>query len=306
MVCKNCGIENEADARFCVNCGTAFADAEDVQSDRICPWCDSHVPYGSNFCTCCYADITNQPPAPASQSKRIEKKKRRIEVGSKRLWNPAVVMVVLFLGGVLCIAAFKWLLSPNAPDRVFTRSVGSADPALEARVQTIAAKFVCSCGSCGELPLDTCTCDRAVQERQYIRTYLQQGQSSEQAIAAVRTTFGGLKPEFESTHDSSASKQQGSAMNTSSKQTTRGAGSSEGIASPVAKIAAVSDRSEVFSHFQCPCGQCGIDQLKDCDCSHPRGAREVKAFVDQKIGKGKYSVAEIVTEVEKSYGGKLF
>ncbi len=200
MVCKNCGTENKTEARFCVNCGTAFAHPKNVQSEGICPWCDSYVPYGSNFCPCCYADITNQPQALASQSKRTEKKKRRNEVGSKRLWNPAVVMVVLFIGGVLCIAGFKLLFSPSAPDRASARSAGSADPALEARVQAIAAKFVCSCGSCGELPLDTCTCDTAVQERQFIRNYLQQGQSPEQAIAAVRTTFGGLKTEFESTY----------------------------------------------------------------------------------------------------------
>jgi len=201
MVCKKCGAENKADARSCVNCGTAFANPEGLHSDKICPVCNSYVPYDSHFCTCCGADMTKQHQAPSAQSKRMEKKKRRNEVGSKRLWNPAVVIVGIFIGGVLCIAGFKWLLSPNAPGTVSAGSVRSADPALEAKVQAIAAKFVCSCGSCDKLSLDTCTCKTAVEERQFIRSYLHQGQSVNQTIAAVKSTFDGLKAVFESAHD---------------------------------------------------------------------------------------------------------
>jgi hypothetical protein len=71
-------------------------------------------------------------------------------------------------------------------------------------------------------------------------------------------------------------------------------------------VTTAADRIEIFSHFRCPCGQCGIEELKDCECNHPRGAMEVKAFVDAKIAAGKYTVAEVVNEVELKYGGKKF
>lgn len=74
----------------------------------------------------------------------------------------------------------------------------------------------------------------------------------------------------------------------------------------LSKIATAADRIEIFSRFKCPCGQCGIDELKDCGCAHPRGATEVKSFVDQKIAENKYTIAQITKQVEDKYGGKKF
>ena len=69
----------------------------------------------------------------------------------------------------------------------------SNNPVIERQVMEIAANFVCSCGSCGELPLETCSCDTAVQERKFIRNKLLNGQNKEQVVAALKASFGGFK-----------------------------------------------------------------------------------------------------------------
>ena len=76
-----------------------------------------------------------------------------------------------------------------------------------------------------------------------------------------------------------------------------GAGSQQGQMEPVIE-------KEVFSHFRCSCGQCGMDDLKACTCQHPRGAKEVKAFVERRIAEGKLTVARLIREVDEKYGGR--
>lgn len=70
------------------------------------------------------------------------------------------------------------------------------------------------------------------------------------------------------------------------------------------KLATMADRNEILSHFYCSCGKCGKDDLKDCDCSHPGGAKEIKAFVDKKINEKTYTVDQLITAIENIYGGK--
>jgi hypothetical protein len=69
-------------------------------------------------------------------------------------------------------------------------------------------------------------------------------------------------------------------------------------------IGTAFDREEIFSQFRCPCGQCKIEELKDCSCDHPRGAKEVKAFVDRKIAEKKYTVAQIIVQRDNQCGGR--
>lgn len=70
------------------------------------------------------------------------------------------------------------------------------------------------------------------------------------------------------------------------------------------KIALASNKYTIYSAFYCPCGQCGIDELKDCNCPHPKGAKEVKKFIDEKINENKFTVNEIIEIVDQKYGGK--
>ncbi len=118
-------------------------------------------------------------------------------------------------------------------------------------------------------------------------------------------TYGWLKPEFAAKYDSTNAIK--TRLNTAAVSQTQNAFTTlttkknEGN-----KIATIIDSDEIYSQFRCPCGQCGMDELKDCTCKHPRGATEVKAFVQSKIAEGKYTVAQIMDEIEMKYGSRKF
>ena len=67
------------------------------------------------------------------------------------------------------------------------------DPADESKAMQIAKKFDCSCGTCGDLSLDTCACPTAVKEREFIRKSVEERESPDQIIAAVNRTYGHMK-----------------------------------------------------------------------------------------------------------------
>ena len=69
------------------------------------------------------------------------------------------------------------------------------DPVEESKAMQIAQKFDCSCGTCGDLSLDTCTCPTAIKEREFIRKSVEEGTGSDQIIAAVNKTYGHKKGE---------------------------------------------------------------------------------------------------------------
>jgi len=81
---------------------------------------------------------------------------------------------------VLDTAAFSGLNSP-------------ATPALDPAVARVAARFACSCGTCGEKRLDICSCETAQTERAFIREQLRNGHSESEAADALQKKYGGLK-----------------------------------------------------------------------------------------------------------------
>lgn len=69
--------------------------------------------------------------------------------------------------------------------------------------------------------------------------------------------------------------------------------------------ATIDDRTDIMAQFVCNCGTCRvIDDLRDCNCSHVGGAREVKRFIDDRIREGRYSATAIVELVASRYGGR--
>ena len=65
------------------------------------------------------------------------------------------------------------------------------------------------------------------------------------------------------------------------------------------------DRTDIMAQFVCNCGSCRvIDDLRDCNCGHVGGAREVKRFIDDRIREGRYSATAIVELVASRYGGR--
>lgn len=57
----------------------------------------------------------------------------------------------------------------------------------------VAARFACSCGTCGEKRLDICSCETAQTERTFIQEQLRSGSSEAEAADAVNKKYGGLK-----------------------------------------------------------------------------------------------------------------
>ncbi len=52
-VCSKCGASNEADARFCAQCG------EELPRQRICAKCNAVNVAGSRYCNQCGSDLTD-------------------------------------------------------------------------------------------------------------------------------------------------------------------------------------------------------------------------------------------------------
>ncbi|MEW6509830.1 MAG: hypothetical protein AB1428_02600 [Bacteroidota bacterium] len=233
-----------------------------------------------------------------------QKKKNR-PVSTKLKWHPGLVAIGLLAGVFVVILSVEPFVRKGPSPQPRIVETRSSDSRLEAKVMDIASKFVCSCGSCGEQPLEICTCPTAIQERQFIRDAVQSGKENHQIVAAVNTTYGWLKP------DSVAQQSDAVRTNGLRKALLPPATSPFSLADPVRvngtekKIAISADRDEIFSHFQCPCGQCGVDDLKTCSCTHPRGATEVKGFVDRRIAENNATVAQLVDEVEARYGHRV-
>lgn len=314
MTCNECGTENRDDALFCANCGAKLEKSELVGHGRKCPECGFDNPHEGRFCARCGAELQqhhnghqhHHPHGKQIQQKHQKKKDRRVD--TKLKWHPGLVAIVLLVGVFIFIMSTELFVKKQpAPPPQFVET-RSADAKLEAKVIEIASKFICSCGTCGEKPLDTCTCNRAVEERQFIRNYLEQGQKPEQVVLALNNTYGWVKPEFAALVGDSTSTSVAAVKSNLTKAKPEGSlplGTLANIGG-TAKLATAVDRLEIFSHFQCPCGQCGVDELKDCGCKHSRGATEVKAFVDARIAEGKYTVDQLMDVVDAKYGGRKF
>jgi cytochrome c-type biogenesis protein CcmH/NrfF len=304
MKCHECGTINPDGALFCASCGAKLEEQSSPKHTIDCPICGVENSHNDKYCMACGAELRrHHAKHQVHQSK--QNKKREKYRASRFKWTPATIAVVL-IGGVLGFIGFMELVVKKepAPPVPFVETKTN-DSKVESKVIDVASKFICSCGTCGEKPLETCTCNTAAEERQFIRNYLQAGQTPEQVIAAVMNTYGWLKPEFAAKYDST------NAIKT--RLNTVAATQTQNVFTTLTakknaddKIATITDSDEIYSHFRCPCGQCGMDELKDCTCKHPRGATEVKAFVQTKIAEGRYTTAQIMDELEAKYGNRKF
>ncbi|MBI4535649.1 MAG: zinc ribbon domain-containing protein [Ignavibacteriae bacterium] len=307
MTCNECGTENKDGALFCANCGAKLDRATSERQGSRCPQCGFENPPEGRFCARCGGELKHRHHGLKQHHRQHapqEHHKRKNErVDTKLKWHPGLVVLALLGGAFALIAGVELFVKKEPEPPLQIEETISSDRKVETQLNEIASKFVCSCGSCGEQPLETCTCNTAIEERQFIRNYLQSGQTPEQIIRALNATYGWIESEFtslvqDSTETSAALiKKNLISTNTGLQlgQVTRGANT---------KLATHADRIEIFSHFSCPCGQCGVDELKDCNCQHPKGATEVKGYIDGRIAEGKYTVAQIINEIEAKYGGR--
>ncbi|MDP9295931.1 MAG: zinc-ribbon domain-containing protein, partial [Actinomycetota bacterium] len=65
MVCPTCGNENPAEARFCLECGTALVGSR-------CASCETPLPAGAKFCLACGAAVQPaEPHAAPAEERRV-------------------------------------------------------------------------------------------------------------------------------------------------------------------------------------------------------------------------------------------
>lgn len=307
MICNNCGSNNKDNNKFCITCGVELFHHEN--SNRIyCSKCGFDNIVQSKYCVSCGNNLKNeqgkvhQPPhKPFRNKKQKIKEKRNISghthhsfkrKNSKILW----ISVAVVFGSILIASSFELLFMPKEEE--IPVELKSTNAIVESKVFEIASKFVCSCGSCNEEPLEVCKCARAVEERQFIRDYLEQNQKPDDIVLSVANKYGWLEVEFASSYEVDASK----VWNPNKLLLTE-----ESINSNLSTLeekATFSDKYIIYSSFNCPCGRCELDELKDCNCNHSGGAKEIKSFIDEKIGESKYTVNEITEMVSTKYGGK--
>jgi cytochrome c-type biogenesis protein CcmH/NrfF len=114
-----------------------------------------------------------------------------------RSWHPALVALLIIVPILAFYALVEILRGPPVHVRDRLAEVFSEDSLMEEKTLEIASKFICSCGSCGELPLESCPCHRAAEERQFIRASLQEGLNDSTIILQLIQRFGWLKREYE-------------------------------------------------------------------------------------------------------------
>ncbi len=93
--------------------------------------------------------------------------------------------------------ALEKTTTPTAPPVVGSPAFSSLNPAgssvLNPAVARVAARFACSCGSCGNERLDVCSCETAQAQRAFIREQLRNGRSETEAAEALKQKYPGLK-----------------------------------------------------------------------------------------------------------------
>jgi cytochrome c-type biogenesis protein CcmH/NrfF len=145
---------------------------------------------------------------------RQQKKNQPQPVQNKQsnFWMITAIVAVVLLVGVTA----KTMFSPTQNTRSITpiqatssqpipiQPVTGQSPAVQAasslasnsledQVRQVAVNFKCACGGCGELPLAECQCDMpkgAVEEKNFIRTKLNEGLTVPQVIELVDKKYG--------------------------------------------------------------------------------------------------------------------
>jgi hypothetical protein len=213
MKCNKCGLENQKQSKFCKKCGTSFG------VHLKCPQCGSENPGDSLFCAVCGAKLSGIHKLMKGTRRKCRNCGGFNELdasfcnvcGKEMIGKPkgdhkqppggpsyktiALVIGMIFLAGVGVTLGInfskKESVSTLASAPVQTST--SAVTVDEAKVIAVAKNFKCACGSCGELPLATCQCDRprgALEEKGFIREKLAAGFTVEQVIELVDKKYG--------------------------------------------------------------------------------------------------------------------
>lgn len=316
MICRNCGSTNNESNKFCTHCGVELPLYEKPDLN-YCSKCGFENDPQNKFCVSCgnklqdktqeVHDLQLQHAKSRKQRIREERNRNKHEHPKTGRYNLKSMKIFWITTGVIMAAILLTttlipMLNRNPDTNQIPVEFKSTNPVVESKVYEIASKFVCSCGSCNEESLEVCKCERGVEERQFIRDYLEQNQKPDDIVVAVANKYGWMKAEFASKYNVDPSRIWNPNLETGQLQIP------DNLIPPnpdlVNTSATNSDKYTIYSAFNCPCGRCKIDELKDCNCDHPGGAKEIKKFVDEIISENKYTINEIIEMIDNKYSGK--
>ncbi len=173
MKCKSCGFDNDDNNKFCSNCGSELNSLK-IKTAKAKP---------------------KFYPGKKKNNRNIHSLKSNTP-NLKPLWiTVGVIIVSIFIAISFDLVFHKY---PNGERSALETK--SSNPVVEAQVNTIASKFVCSCGTteCNFTSLESCTCNTAAEERQLIRTKLEKNEKPDDIVVDLANKYGFLKSEFAS------------------------------------------------------------------------------------------------------------
>lgn len=221
MKCNRCGAENNDANKFCTNCGNELIHENNPQ-EIICESCGAKNKPENNYCILCgerlrstvSSNVTKLNLHRQYHDNRKKNKKRSNNLSTVQNKNypqtkkielrPFLITAVVIIVSYITVTLIN--NRENTNTIVPTTEIKSTNPAVEAIVYEIASKFVCSCGSCNEESLEKCTCPRAVEERQFIRDYVEKNGQQKNIVVALANRYGYLKSEYAKDYKVDASK----------------------------------------------------------------------------------------------------
>ena len=216
MKCHKCNTENSKENSFCTNCGFEL-----IQNDNSvsCYNCGTENENTNNFCVKCGSILTQKHNNHSHNSphKNRNKRSKRIrhnvnaqnnlnlfhEIKKHKIIVTAVLAVFVFL-------VFKSVPKTEEYNNVKLPSQNNynttaANVNTDSRLTEIENKFVCSCGDCKD-SLEICNCDKANEERSFIKEKLDKKISEDGIIVALANKYGMLKGKYEAKYKVDQSK----------------------------------------------------------------------------------------------------
>ncbi len=185
LPCAQCGFENPGDSIFCTECGGRLTGSQKSVkgTQRKCRNCGHFNELDTLFCVTCGEEIVRAP-----------KENHKRELGGPSYKTIALVVGLVFLIGFFVKLGMTFFTTEKA-SRLSSSPVPltSMVKVDESKVIAVAKNFKCACGGCGELPLETCTCDMpkgAAEEKNFIREKLAEGFTVEQVIELLDKKYG--------------------------------------------------------------------------------------------------------------------